>query len=96
MNGKKALKILLCAALALVLAAGGYLAYVLLTYYRLPDNQALAVNVLYKGGILTDGGNAPATRRILETLAPLASPSEKPPTDYDREIRHILETLAPL
>lgn len=43
-----------------------------------------------------DGDNAPATRRILETLAPLASRSEKPPTDYDREIRHILETLAPL
>ena len=41
MNVKKALKIALCVVAALVLVVGGYLAYVFLTYYRVPDNQPL-------------------------------------------------------
>ena len=40
---KKALVIVLCALLVLVLAAGGYVAYVFLTYYRLEDNLPLTV-----------------------------------------------------
>ena len=38
----------------------------------------------------------PEIRRTLETITPLLSPHEKPPTGYDREIRRILETLSPL
>ena len=40
---KKALKIALCVLLILVLAAGGYVAYVFLAYYRLEDNLPLTV-----------------------------------------------------
>ena len=40
---KKALKIALCVLLVLVLAAGGYVAYVFLAYYRLEDNLPLTV-----------------------------------------------------
>jgi len=38
---RKTLKILLCVLLALVAAAGAYIAYVFIDYHRLPDNQAL-------------------------------------------------------
>lgn len=65
MKAKKPLIIVLCLVLALILAVLGYLAYVLLTYYRLPDNQALDVNVLYKGGILTDGGEHPVSSPVV-------------------------------
>lgn len=61
MKFKKALRLTVCVALALLLAAGGYLAYVFLSYSRLPDNQALAVNVLYKGGILLDQSDSPGS-----------------------------------
>ena len=40
---KKALKIALCALLVLVLAVGGYVAYVFLAYYRLEDSLPLTV-----------------------------------------------------
>ena len=40
---KNALKIILCILLILVLAVGGYVAYVFLTYYRLEDNLPLTV-----------------------------------------------------
>lgn len=48
---KRALKILLCVLLALVLAVGGYVAYVFLDYYRLEDNLPLEVEpgALVKG-----------------------------------------------
>ena len=54
---KKALKIALCALLVLVLAAGGYVAYVFLAYYRLEDNLPLAVEAAGGGadGELTVG-----------------------------------------
>lgn len=44
MKVKKFLKIVLCVVLALVLVAGGYLAYVFLDYYRLPDHLELEVS----------------------------------------------------
>ena len=44
MNKKKILRTLLAVLLALVLAVGGYVAYVLLAYYRIPDNQTLEVS----------------------------------------------------
>ena len=44
MNKKKILRALLALLLALVLLVGGYVAYVLLAYYRIPDNQSLAVS----------------------------------------------------
>lgn len=40
---KKPLKILLIVLLAIALAVGGYVAYMLLTYNRIPDNQQLEV-----------------------------------------------------
>ena len=40
---KKLWKILLCALLLLLLAAGGYAAYVFIDYHRVPDKQALEV-----------------------------------------------------
>jgi hypothetical protein len=43
-----------------------------------------------------DDNCSPEIRRLLEILTPLLSPHEKLPTGYDREIRRILETLAPL
>lgn len=43
MNGKKILKRLLALLLALVLAVGGYVAYVLLSYYRIPDNYPIKI-----------------------------------------------------
>ena len=43
MKAKKILKVVLCVVLALVVVAGGYLAYVFIDYHRLPDNQALPV-----------------------------------------------------
>lgn len=43
MRGKKVLKIILCIFLALVLAVGGYLAYVFLSWSRIPDDQELTV-----------------------------------------------------
>ena len=54
MKIRKLLKALLCVVLAIVLIAGGYFAYLLLDYHRLPDNLALEVDVLYKGGVLLD------------------------------------------
>ena len=42
---KRALKAALCALLILVLAVGGYVAYVFLAYYRLEDNLALTVEI---------------------------------------------------
>ena len=60
MKVRTALRIVLAAALALLLAARGYFAYVCLAYYRLPDNQPLTVSVLYKGGITTADGDYPA------------------------------------
>ncbi len=41
---KKALKIILVAVLAVALVVGAYLAYMMLTYSRIPDNQALEVS----------------------------------------------------
>ena len=53
---KKALKIILCILLILVLAVGGYVAYVFLTYYRLEDNLPLTVEAAGEtGGELTAG-----------------------------------------
>ena len=54
---KKALKIALCVLLVLVLAAGGYVAYVFLAYYRLEDNLPLTVETAGGGvnGELTAG-----------------------------------------
>ena len=46
---KKALKIILCALLVLVLVVGGYVAYVFLAYYRLEDNLPLTVEVTGSG-----------------------------------------------
>ncbi len=43
MKAKNILKAVLCVVLALVLVAGGYVAYVFLAYHRLPDNQAVSV-----------------------------------------------------
>ena len=43
MKRRKWWKALLCLLLALVLAAGGYAAYVLLAYYRVEDNQTLEI-----------------------------------------------------
>lgn len=43
MNKKKILRAVLALVCALVLTVGGYVAYVLLSYYRIPDNQTLAV-----------------------------------------------------
>ncbi len=43
---KKALISILCVLLALVLIAGGYVAYVFLAYYRVEDSQPLAVDAL--------------------------------------------------
>ena len=40
---KRALKIVLCVLLALVLVGGGYVAYVFIDYYRLEDNTPLEV-----------------------------------------------------
>ena len=40
---KKILKVILVAVLAIVVIVGGYLAYMLLTYNRIPDNQQLEV-----------------------------------------------------
>lgn len=40
---RRGLRGLLCLLLALVLAAGGYAAYVLLAYYRVEDNQTLEI-----------------------------------------------------
>ena len=42
-NMKKALKVILAVLLAIVLIVGGYVAYMLLTYNRIPDNQQLEV-----------------------------------------------------
>ena len=55
MGWKKALKIALCVLLILVLAAGGYVAYVFLTYYRLEDNLPLTVEAAAGG---SDSGPA--------------------------------------
>ena len=53
---KKALKTALCVLLVLVLAAGGYVAYVFLAYYRLEDNLPLTVEATGgTGGELTVG-----------------------------------------
>lgn len=43
MKAKKVLKIVLCILLALVLIAGGYLAYVFIDYHRLPDDLTLEI-----------------------------------------------------
>ena len=43
MKVKKILKAVLCVVLALVVAVGGYVAYVFLSYHRLPDHLALEV-----------------------------------------------------
>lgn len=43
MNKKKIVRAVLAALLALILVVGGYVAYVLLSYYRQPDNLELAV-----------------------------------------------------
>ena len=67
MKVKKILKIVLCVVLALVLVVGGYLAYVFLDYYRLPDHQELAVHVLYKGGVLLDSGDHPLSEPTVGT-----------------------------
>jgi len=41
---KKLLKLILCLVLVVLIAAGGYLAYVFIAYHRLPDNIALEVS----------------------------------------------------
>ena len=46
---KKALKIILCALPVLVLAVGGYAAYVFFAYYRLEDNLPLTVEAAGSG-----------------------------------------------
>ena len=56
---KRALKIAMCALLALVLAAGGYVAYVFLAYYRLEDNLPLTVEAM--------GGGADSELTVDET-----------------------------
>ena len=56
---KKALKIILCALLVLVLAVGGYVAYVFLSYYRLEDYLPLTVE--------TTGGGANGELTVGET-----------------------------
>ncbi len=47
-NTKKAFKIvgisLLCVILTIVLIVGGYIAYLSIQFYRIPDNQTLAIN----------------------------------------------------
>ena len=57
---KKLLRALLCLLLAVVLAVGGYLAYVFLTYYRVEDNQALEVQTIHDYGLepALEGGRA--------------------------------------
>ena len=60
---KKALKIALCALLILVLAAGGYVAYVFLAYYRLEDNLPLTVEAA--GGIVNGELTVGETCRVV-------------------------------
>ena len=48
---KKALKTLLAVLLALVLAAGGYVAYVFLTLYRLDDDLPMEISSAEPGGV---------------------------------------------
>lgn len=50
MRKNKPLKILLCLLLALILAVGGYAAYVFLSWYRVEDNQALEVRTIHDYG----------------------------------------------
>ena len=73
MKAKKILKIVLCVVLALVLVALGYLAYVFIDYHRLPDNQELAVHVLYKGGTLLDNDDHPFIDPVVGTQYRIAS-----------------------
>ena len=73
MKTRKAFKTVLGIVLALILAAGGYLAYVSLAYYRLPDNQALEVNVLYKGGMPLDNSGLPVIAPVIGEQYRIAS-----------------------
>lgn len=50
MRKNKPLNILLCLLLALILAVGGYVAYVFLSWYRVEDNQALEVRTIHDYG----------------------------------------------
>lgn len=61
MKAKKVLKIILSVLLALVVAVGGYLAYVFIAYYRLPDNQELEVVTLYNNSDAPMAPDAPRT-----------------------------------
>lgn len=73
MKTRRLLKALLCAALVVILIGGGYFAYLLLAYHRLPDNMELEVDVLYKGGVLLDASAAPAAKPSVATPYRIAS-----------------------
>lgn len=51
---KKILKVIGIIALCIVLVVGGYVAYVFITYYRLPDNMALDVQNISSEPVRTD------------------------------------------
>ena len=43
-KAKKVIKVILIILLAAVLIVGGYVAYVMIDYHRIEDNQALQIN----------------------------------------------------
>jgi len=53
---KKPVKVILCILLALLLIAGGYVAYVFIDYHRLDDNLALTVSPGAAGTLAAGGG----------------------------------------
>ena len=57
------MKIALCVLLVLVLAAGGYVAYVFLAWYRLEDNLSLTVETT--GGGMSGGPAVGGTCRVV-------------------------------
>ena len=53
-KAKKVLKIILIILLVAVLIVGGYVAYVMIDYHRIEDNQALQINDVTSESALVD------------------------------------------
>ena len=53
-KAKKVIKVILIILLAVVLIVGGYVAYVMIDYHRIEDNQALQINDATSDAALVD------------------------------------------
>lgn len=53
-KAKKVIKVILIILLAAVLIVGGYVAYVMIDYHRIEDNQALQINDATSDAALVD------------------------------------------